>query len=429
MPGQSLNYYWGSFSSNWIFNDTSKYYYNVNGLISKLISTTFGSANQTLYTYDAKERETQQLSQNWDSFTNQWVNSSRLTTTYDANDNQVLFTNESYNSGTNTWSVLYGNKHVYTYSSNRITVDIYQTWDSNNMIWKDSDKTLYTYNSNGQITQIEYQTMNNNSWVNDSRETYLYDIFGKVFEAELEVWGGTSYVKSDKITNVTWHNWTGNFETSTVLSYTVQQWNTPIANQWNLSGRSSSVYGNFGSYVMTDQTYTNSVFVNDYRYSEFYDSKYNNIGYLNETWNTITSQWETDGGANVIHTYDSNDQILETIWQYWQNSSSSFVNSQRKVYSDYQTITGINTNELDASSISVVFPNPCNGICVLRLNSNSDLKNASIQVYDITGKTVFSSEISSNLTNLNLEGLNSGIYFYSVLNNNSILNKGKIIVN
>lgn len=429
LPGQSLNYYWGSFSSTWNFNDTSKYYYNVNGLISKLISSSLSGVNQTLYTYDTKERETQQLSQYWDSFTNQWVNSSRITTTYDANDNQVIFTYESYNSGTNTWSVLYGNKHVYTYSSNRITVDINQSWDSNNLIWKDSDKIIYTYNSNGQITQIENQTINNNSWVNNSRESYLYDIFGKIIEAELEVWGGTSYVKSDKYTNVTWHNWTGNIETSTVLSYTAQQWNTPIANQWNLSGRSSSVYGNFGGHVTTEQTYTNSVFVNDYRYSEFYDSKYNEIGYLDETWNTTTSQWETDGGDNIIHTYDTNDQILETIWQYWQISSSSFVNSERKVYSDYQTITGINKNELDASSISTVFPNPCEGECVLRLDSNSDLKNATLHVYDITGKTVFSSEISSNVTNLNLKRLNSGIYFYSILNNNSIINKGKIIIN
>jgi len=82
---------------------------------------------------------------------------------------------------------------------------------------------------------------------------------------------------------------------------------------------------------------------------------------------------------------------------------------------------GVNNITLNASNISV-FPNPTSGITYIKFES-SDVSEISVSVINILGKTI-RQEIyhvgqGSNLKEMNLEGISSGIYFMKFTKANS----------
>lgn len=74
------------------------------------------------------------------------------------------------------------------------------------------------------------------------------------------------------------------------------------------------------------------------------------------------------------------------------------------------------------------FPNPV--IETLNLKTNlQDFSSLRLQLYDSTGKIIFSEAITANEMKLNMQGCHSGIYFLSVFENNQLLKSFKIIKN
>lgn len=71
---------------------------------------------------------------------------------------------------------------------------------------------------------------------------------------------------------------------------------------------------------------------------------------------------------------------------------------------EYETIAGIN-----------IYPNPTKELLTLDLGTNN-LKNASIKVLDLLGKTITTQKVSSNKTSINLNGLTQGIYLVKFTN-------------
>ena len=78
----------------------------------------------------------------------------------------------------------------------------------------------------------------------------------------------------------------------------------------------------------------------------------------------------------------------------------------------------------------VVFPNPNNGNFQV-LYSLNESKQASIKVFDVNGKLVFVKPLdaNSNLTQLNLENISKGVYYYQIIGDDSTLLKSdKLII-
>ena len=73
----------------------------------------------------------------------------------------------------------------------------------------------------------------------------------------------------------------------------------------------------------------------------------------------------------------------------------------------------------DEKSLFSVFPNPSNGVVELKLNYD---ENASVQVFDIMGKMIYSFDNhSDNMEEVNacLSNLGEGVYFVKVIVNES----------
>lgn len=89
------------------------------------------------------------------------------------------------------------------------------------------------------------------------------------------------------------------------------------------------------------------------------------------------------------------------------------------------TSTGINTSG-DKKAVSVG-PNPFSTYSKIVLNDASKINNYVFKLYNVLGKEIMNSPISQKSTTLDMSSLNSGIYFYKVMDNQKIIQSGKLI--
>jgi hypothetical protein len=90
--------------------------------------------------------------------------------------------------------------------------------------------------------------------------------------------------------------------------------------------------------------------------------------------------------------------------------------------------TGIASFNADNSAESIsVYPNPFSAKINVVINKKAGLNNAELRIYDVLGKLMMSTTITKQLTTLETSGLPSGIYLYTVIGNNNIIQSGKLI--
>jgi hypothetical protein len=427
-PGKSANYFWDQNTNQWVFNDTSVYAYNPQSWLLSETQRYNTPMSRTVYTYDSKARFTEELYQNWNTMSNSWENNSRTLWVYDANDNRTEIRYETY---TTQWDIVYSEKNQYTYDmQGRIAENVYSSWDSNTLQWEISGReTAFIYNGN-LLTQYDSQSWNGTSYDNEDRTVLTYSAPSTApIEAEFKIWNGSTFENDFRYTNLVFSVWCGMFCDETALtSGTIQVWGTPVANQWNTEARTNTTYDLFGGYVQLDENYVNTAWVNSYRYSEFYDNKYNFTGTKGEEWDTTNVAWSTDWEEKEIHTYNPSNQIIETVFQYWDWMNLQLVNNMKKEYFDFQTFTSL--AELKNEVGVCVFPNPCSGECHLEINHDQSSGTAAKEfvIYDTQGKQVYAESVSGSKLDFSTKGFLKGIYFYRLNTGERILKSGKLIV-
>jgi len=81
-------------------------------------------------------------------------------------------------------------------------------------------------------------------------------------------------------------------------------------------------------------------------------------------------------------------------------------------------------NTSDALTIA---PNPFSKSTNVVVNDPSKIRNYRLMIYNVLGKEVMNASIMEKSTTLNTSSLQSGIYFYKVLDNNNTIQTGKMI--
>jgi hypothetical protein len=87
--------------------------------------------------------------------------------------------------------------------------------------------------------------------------------------------------------------------------------------------------------------------------------------------------------------------------------------------------TGI-ANLGDVNTVTI-YPNPFSASIDIILKAALKINNAELRIYDVLGNEVLSTKIVQQLTTLKTSNLNSGIYFYKLINNNLTVQSGKLI--
>jgi len=96
------------------------------------------------------------------------------------------------------------------------------------------------------------------------------------------------------------------------------------------------------------------------------------------------------------------------------------------VQQPYEIYTTVGINETSINLELSVYPNPTTNYLTLKTDDNANL---SYQLYDLQGKLIENKKVSSNATNISLEGQPTATYFLNVVKNNQIVKTFKIIKN
>ena len=138
-------------------------------------------------------------------------------------------------------------------------------------------------------------------------------------------------------------------------------------------------------------------------------------------WITDAEARYTDAGTVIELQWDydvtpGNDQWAAYPNHVWRTSTTTWMG-----------ITSVGIGSITSSSLKI-YPNPFNTNFTLKIPSEIVLKNAMIKIYDVCGKEVKTVLINSNETIIDRGELQSGLYFYTIINNNEKIANGKIVV-
>ncbi len=373
LPQTTTQFRWDENIGDWdMFPDTIYRTYNTAGNTitenTAYYDSLYSYTTNRSYVYNAGGKEIASYQVFWNVMTMTWDTASKSTTTYDNIGVGAEYIYYSKEMGTGDWKINYAYKNIPTYdANNKVTEEINQEWVDHLSAYRNSEKSVYTYNNANQISGLDGFT-----WDTITSE----------------------FVLSYRIKDVVWHSWLPNdLENSMITSYVMQQ-------------------------------LEDTVFIDAERSITTYDSKDNITEEKGETWSG--SEWEVDYWSKYTLTYSVNDELTQKISQQW--NETEFVNDQKEVYSDFYTPTTVGLAKMNPQQAFSVYPNPVNGNGKLTIQFTKATIGASISIMDLTGKEIVNSKLESTQTTIELPALKSGFYWYQTIENNEITGTGKLMI-
>jgi len=348
----------------------------------------------------------------WDSVSNgwQWIWQYAEITKYDGKgrikldvqidsvtNDTISKTITSYSTNGSTFDVYYSYQSgvimqnatldttIYDNKENQVKYVYYSLDSTNKWILSTGYIDQLTYDANGnEISDLDIEY--NGTWVNNVEDNYTVNAGGSWKTDTTKSWNGIQWVNTSLNDSISWKSWNG-INNSQVSSNIGKVWNVSA---WKDSVKSFYTYDANGGSIEIDQTLNNDKWVNYSRESQSMDNFGNSTGSTNDTFNG--SAWVQTYGEQINYNYDVNNNITQEIDQYY--SGSSYVNSNRFVYSAFSTYAGI--NGVGKSNVQLnVYPNPATETLHLQENINTS-ENISISICNLQGQVLLVEQINSN---------------------------------
>ena len=121
------------------------------------------------------------------------------------------------------------------------------------------------------------------------------------------------------------------------------------------------------------------------------------------------------------------NQIFSDVPDVYKLIFTGFVGSSNgNVYFTKSLLSNVGINNITKTNEFAVYPNPAENYIQLDFTGNT-LSNASVTLYDLSGKMVFTKAIHDSSERLNLSEFNSGFYLLQIQNNAQIYTQSLII--
>ncbi len=424
LPGKEKRYIW---SNGWVDAGGSVFTYTANGKPLIVTDTGFfffnSYINRYTYTYDNLGRETQALNQCYDEDSLSFLNCGRSVTIYDAQGSMQETRSDNWSSG--AWNTVFGFQQIRTYNiQNKVTENVKKFWNQTSAVWEPQAKTSYEYDAQSRLSIFSDMKWAANQFVNDEKTTFQYGANNQPNQALIQVWNGTAFVDSNRIIDLVWNDWTGNLETSSILSYVLQK---KEGASWVNDEKVTNVIGMNASQINLTQKFVNGQWQNDSRSSELFDA-YNNIIFgINEEYDPVLAKWDTlEMSSKYQRIYDANGRQLESVEISYRNIAGvdqtpvyGWGYGVKKVYSQHQVFTDVKSNKSGALRLS---PNPVLSGASFRADVEGDLV-----ILDITGRKVDSRPISDG-DYISTAGIKPGIYQVIIQENSGKISRQKLII-
>lgn len=331
----------------------SNYEYDINNNLIAETSLSFWETSawkitsKESYTYNASNKVTVNIYQNWNATTNKLEN-------YD--------------------------KQLNTYTNGNRTEAVFQNWNSTSSIWVNSEKQVLTFNSFNKPDSVLFYKWNGFQWVIDSRGTVTYNSNNKLISYIEEKWDGSQWVNSYK----------------KLLSYNV--------NNQIITDRSASWDDFNATWKVTDQT-AYVLDANGNRASETYTDVSDNTQNNKRDYTYDTSSLM----SSFVHPFKDKaglDYIFEDF--PYINKVLGYTNSKygTTTYNYNNTIT-LGTEKLEIANATItVFPNPTKDLLTIQNASNNEIDK--VIVSDVSGKTNL--QQNQNTNQVDVQNLAKGMY-------------------
>jgi len=158
-------------------------------------------------------------------------------------------------------------------------------------------------------------------------------------------------------------------------------------------------------------------------YSEKSELSYEKGKVRHQLFTYTTGDGEVLGYGEWEHelSFDKNDNLLEDIERFRNQSTSAFVDYKKTVYSDYIDIGTVTDILTQNTTQTTIYPNPGNGLFTIK-----NLKSVhKITVSNTSGIPVFESEAIQD--RVDLSHLTPGVYLVKILNNDTVFSDKLII--
>lgn len=377
-----------SFSYHNIFNTFNKTQNHLRRAI--LNGTVFGDQFKVNFSYDASGNEIKRVHLFYNS--SDFKKFDTLVVYIKEFNTKNLLTKEIYKAAS---SGIVTNQSLKTYSydaNGNLTNYLEQKWKANT--WTNYSKDTYTYTAQNKIASRINEIWNNGVWEVLNRYTYTYNQAGIETLLLIEGWDGSNWFNNTRFVSIVNGN---NQYTSRV------QENFGLSKKWVPANKRLYDYDGAGN--RTVETYLKFVVTVQPDSGEFaYDTE-NSYGYDANKNNTVQYYTELSGFVPDITFRDTLNRFEFTYEEYTNSSGIS-------QFGQYNNVS--------------VFPNPGSDILNIHLPSGISNSPVYISVSNLSGQLIkFTpglADSQSGRTELNIEDLDSGIYFITVQREGKVYN-------
>ena len=402
-PGKSLNYFWNA--SDWMFTGNSLMTYTSIGKILTQIDSGF-SYRKTSYTYDAQQRETERLDQNYNSASQIWENSNRQVTAYNAQGDEEENRSEIWNGM--GWMISYGNQFLRSYNTqNLLTEYIEKNWNSSGSAWENRYmETEFVYDAQNRLQSYVSKNWDTTQWINEEKSLWQYGLDNKPSQVILQEWNGSSFVDSTRITDITWNFWNGILSQSDPSQYTMQKL---VSGNWTNDIRFTFTRDLNGSNTFLNEIFVGGNWVPDSRMRLLYDDQQNPVLNIDEEYNPLTQSYDTVYCISFQSTYDNQGRILEQVVYNWDADLHQLNPMSKREFSQHSMFTAVSS----ASSLQAfkAVPNPVLSGSRLNIPGAAGV----YQIRNFSGMSIQSGMLTPGGA-LSLESLAPGIYLIDFQN-------------
>ncbi|MCX6180379.1 MAG: T9SS type A sorting domain-containing protein [Bacteroidetes bacterium] len=326
-------------------------------------------------------------------------------------------TQYSYNNNGDVSVVLYladnngtldtSSKETYTYNGNQQLTNVLT--ETYNMSWENFLQKFNDYDGNGNLIAEYYKSWDttNSLWVNNfNKTTFAYDGSNFLIDKTLLNWDNNNSIYKNVSKNIYTNSGSG----KPILTLN-QIWNG--VNAWYDMDKDSSIYDGNNKLIENYHRYRHQGGSDhwgmQYKETYTYTSSGKSSTYLTQPWDTTLLVFTNVDGGLITSTYDNNDNITKAITQPWDTLLGNWGHMQLET-KYYYTPTNKNAVQNIANNLKS-YPNPFSNTVSIELTEN--IVNASISIYDISGREVLIQTMSSaegNKLIINTENLLPGVY-------------------
>lgn len=354
-----------------------------------------------VYTYNAFDRLTEEISYFFESALNQWLPSYRTEYTYNPNGMLLAETEYAWDEVNSLWEPSY--KLDYTFNANNVLVmEISSYWDGFGNSWMPASKSEYSYLSNGEVNEILYYYYDWSSvWLLTGKDEYTYNTGNQLLHYIYYFYDSFTLTWQQESKTAYVFNASGD-----MILLTEYEWESSI-NNWIATYKTEYTYGTMGN-LQTEIAY-------DYDYQS----------------NTWIPSYKSDYNYNLSVPLSD---LIVPFWYTWDYMITSLVQSTYVLnqWVPLYNVALYYTIQTSASSLMAevmpvrVYPNPVADFLDVNIEGGGHAV-AELSVMDGRGSIVRTEKFEGQ-TRISMEGLPPALYLYRIVLGNKVYS-GKVIKN